>query len=389
MKTHAIVVSSLALAVVAGTAQAQFFVQNRLAITQIETVNASGDLVTPANSASRVRVREFRRDGTASGTEVLAGSSIPGSRLTMSGTATSEGAITLSAAAGQGRYLSFAGYDAAATTSGVASTLNNDAAGTGPTRRVVGQIDTWSGAVTYANYGQTYSGNNIRSAVFDEINNVNIISGPSATGVSGIRSGAAAGGTSTTGLSGTAANFRNVNIFNGQVFASSASGAVNFGVALISGGTATLLPGLPSATGPSPYDFFFSNDRTLYIADDRTTTSGGLQKWVRTGGVANDTVSGTWTLSTTFNLANIAGTGNAGLRGLAGEVVGGAVNLFAISTDNRLVTITDGVGIPSFTVLATAPTNTNWRGVEIIPTPGTAALLTLGGLLASWRRRSN
>jgi len=379
-----IVSSSVLLAILAGTANAQFLVQNRLAITQIETVDATGAIVTASNAASRVRVREFDRSGTASGTEILVNSgAAAGSRLTNSGTASSEGAITRSA--GSGRFLSFTGYDAAATTAGVVATLNNAADGSGPTRRVVGQIDTWTGSVSYANYGQSYSGNNIRSAVFDESTNVNFTAG-TATTTGGVRSGAAAGDTSTTLLSGTLTNTRNVNLFNNQVFASSSSGAFQ-GVSLISGGTATLLPGFPTASGPGAYDFFFASDTVLYVADDRVTISGGLQKWTRSGGSANDVITGTWAISNTFNLANIAGGGFAGLRGLAGEVVGNVATLFAISTDNRLVTITDTSNAAAFSVLATAPTSTNWRGVEIIPTPGTAALLGLGGLLVARRRR--
>lgn len=383
MKTRSIRLSAVGLALLAGSAHAQVFVQNRLVLTQVETVDATGNLITPNSSASRVRVREFNRSGAATGTEVLVGSSTLGGRLTMSGTATSEGAITLSA--GSGRFLSFAGYDATTTQTAVVATLNNAADGSGPVRRVVGQIDTWTGAVTYSNYGQSYSGNNIRSAVLDEVNSVNITAGTATTG-GGVRSGAAGGATSTTLLSGSLTNTRNVNIFFGQTFTSSASGTFQ-GVSLVSGGTATLLPGFPTVAGPSAYDFFFSDTRTLYVADDRTTTSGGLQKWVRTGGTAGETTSGNWAISTTFNLANIAGTGLAGLRGLAGEVVGGVSTLFAISTDNRLVAITDTSNAATFSVLATAPTNTNWRGIEIIPTPGSAALLGLGGLLVARRRR--
>lgn len=363
------------LAGAAGSANAQFFRNNFLVVTQISDGTAA-----PNNAASQDLVREFDRAGNATGTQILFGTSTAGSRLTNSGTATSEGFITGSA--GTGRYLTVAGYDAATGTAAIAATTNAVADGSGLVRRVVGRIDTWTGAVDYSNYGQTFSANNPRSSVFDEVSGTMTISGAGTN--AGVRSGALGGGTSTTNLSGTLQNTRVVNLFNGQTIASSASGA-NLGLNVIAGGSATLIVGL--GTGSSAYDFFFSDTRTVYIADDRTTSAGGLLKWTRTGGSDSDVATGTWASSATFNLTGTSAA-FAGLRGLAGETVGGVTTLFGISTDNRLVSFTD-LGVASaFSTLATAPANTNWRGVEIVPAPSAAGLLGLGLFAAARRRRA-
>lgn len=370
--------AGLVIALAAASANAQFFANGNLVITQI------GDgVIAPSAAANQVTVREFSRLGAATGQQVIFGSATAGAQLTTSGTATSEGFLTGSF--GSNRYLTVGGYDAAAGTAGVAATLNNAADGSGPTRRVVGRIDTLTGAVDYSNFGQTYSTGNLRSTQFDENNNNVLMAGTASAGNGGVRFGALGGGTSTTGQTSNLNNTRVVNIFNGQTIVSSASGAFQ-GLSLVSGGTATLLPGFPTATGPSSYDFVFADDRTVYVADDRANISGGLQRWTRAGGAAGDLLSGSWSLITTFNLSTATG-GFAGLRGLAGETVGGVSTLFGISTDNRLVTLTDTGAGSAFITLANAPANTNWRGVEIVPAPGAAALMGLGLLVAARRRR--
>ena len=174
-------------------------------------------------------------------------------------------------------------------------------------------------------------------------------------------------------------NTRVANIFNGQLYVSSASGAfqgvgtVGSGLPTTGGQSLALLPGFPTASGPSPYDFWFASASTLYVADDRTNGSGGLQKWVFGGS--------TWSLAYT-----LAVTANTGCRGLTGTFSGDDPVLFATTSDSKLVKVTDlGAGSP-FTLLATAGTNTAFRGVDFTPAPEPASvfLLSLAGL---WLRR--
>lgn len=146
----------------------------------------------------------------------------------------------------------------------------------------------------------------------------------------------------------------------------------------------------------SPESFFFANPSTLYVTDggdgkQSSATSpigdGGLQKW--TNSKADG--SGTWTLAYTLyqglnlvlnNNASANTDGTSGLFGLAGRVVGNNVYLYATTlalgdldptylygiTDNLTYTTPAQAANETFTVLATAPRNSNLRGLAWAPT---------------------
>lgn len=388
------ITAALALSAIAGTANAQYFGLGNLVVTRV------GDGAAALNNAAfATSIVEFSRLGVATGQVVNLNSGGTGTRLTNSGTATSEGALTGSSF--DGRYLTNGGYDAAAGTAAVVGTANPT------TARVVAVTDTWTGAVSYAAFSSTtaansaYSANNIRSAILAA--DGNIYTGGTSTANGGVRTGAATGG-AMTGLTGTATNVRNVNQFNfgpgaQPILFSSASGTGSpnpFGINVLTGpGTyaniisnTLLMNG--AAGSSSAYDFWMPDDRTMYVADDRGGGTGGLIKLVRSGGSAGDLTTGTWSFVYSV-LVPTATAANAGLRGLAGEVVGGNVNLFAITTDNRIVSYSESLSATTastYTTLATAGANFAFRGIEIVPTPGAAALLGLGGLLAARRRRA-
>src|SRR6185437_16920657 len=132
--------------------------------------------------------------------------------------------------------------------------------------------------------------------------------------------------------------------------------------------TATNLSGTSTSgtNTPSPYGLvLFDLDAstpgldTLYLCDDRSTANGGgIQKW-KLG------AAGMWTLSTTLNNGL-----TAGCRGLTGWVSGTSVVLAATTTDSpsKLVVVTDDASAaPAFTTLATAATDTVFRGVALAP----------------------
>jgi PEP-CTERM motif len=159
----------------------------------------------------------------------------------------------------------------------------------------------------------------------------------------------------------------------------------------------------------SPEEYFFANATTLYVTDsgDPKNTSeqnvtggsplgdGGLQKW--------SLVSGTWELDYTLAagldlVPNTDSSGTTGLLGLTGEVVGNEVYLYATNytlgdlDQTYLYEITDTLNATtkpsgeSFTELAAAPSDSNFKGVSFapigfgaVPEPGTWALM-LGGL---------
>lgn len=135
----------------------------------------------------------------------------------------------------------------------------------------------------------------------------------------------------------------------------------------------------------SPESYFFANSTTLYVADsgspknNSATNSlgdGGLQKWVLVGS--------TWTLEYTLaaglNLvANSNTSGTTGLIGLTGTVVGSNVELYATNytiadlDPTFLYGITDVLAATtkpageSFTQLAAAPSDSNFKGVAFAP----------------------
>ncbi|MBM3451599.1 MAG: InlB B-repeat-containing protein, partial [Bacteroidetes bacterium] len=165
---------------------------------------------------------------------------------------------------------------------------------------------------------------------------------------------------STTGFP---TNFRNVEIFNGQLYFSSATG--NFlGISKIGNGLPTSSNEIPESVifmgaGASPYGFSFSPDNKIcYISDDRASVVGGVQKWVKTG--------------ETWNLAYILGSGatNIGARGLTVDYSGEFPVIYATtaeSSSNRLIKIIDNGAQAAATTIATAGTNFIFRGVDFSP----------------------
>jgi len=272
-------------------------------------------------------------------------------RLTLTGSGTSEGALALSA---DGHYVTLAGYDAASGTASVSSSTS------ATVNRIAGRVDA-SGAIdTSTRINALISTNSPRSAVTDDGTRF-WVSG-STNGVVYIPFGTTGG----TSILATPASVRVVDIFAGQLFGTAQSGTftnvftIGTGLPTTSGTTATSLPGMPTTAGPSPYGYAFVGSNVLYVADDRTIASGGgVQKWTLAGS--------TWSLATTFKSGISAGT-----RGVAAVVTGSTTTVLATvaaASANAVVTfIDDGLNLnPSATVIATAPTNTVYRGVALSP----------------------
>jgi hypothetical protein len=177
----------------------------------------------------------------------------------------------------------------------------------------------------------------------------------------------------------------------------------------------------------SPEQFYMASPSVMYVTDSGEPKNGsngagvgegGLQKWVNSAADGSGTWSLAYDLVSGLNLANNAnansGTptanGVTGLFGLAGEVIGNNVELFATSyglnelsesylygiTDSLAATSISQVSTEQFSTLYTDTTGqTSIRGVAFAPIaapePSTTALMVLSALglgAFAWKRRN-
>ncbi|SOB87695.1 Calx-beta domain-containing protein [Sphingomonas guangdongensis] len=278
--------------------------------------------------------------------------------LTQSGTATSNGLLTLSA---DGRYLLLGGYDASVGTTGVTSSAATTVS------RTIARVGADGIADTSTSLTDAFTGDNFRGVA--SLNGSSFyVSGTGGTGTNGVRLAEFGASTSTSIATTPITNIRAIDIFDGQVYVSASSGAIRIGTVgtgtpTTGGQTITNLLGYPTSGG-SPYEFFFADLTTtvagvdtLYVADD----AAGLSKY--------SLVGGSWTLNGT-----IAGA----IRGLAGATSGGTqVSLYATTATaagvpQQIVSYLDTSGYNgalsgSSTVVATATANTALRGIAFAP----------------------
>lgn len=341
----------LALAgALSAVASAQFTPGN-LVVNQVGDGTAWG-----SGNAAPVFLIEFTPGGTEV-QRVAMPTTVNGAnrRLVNSATATSEGFIIRSL---DKRFLTSMGYDADTGTLAIAGTAS------AAVNRVVAFIGADESIDTTTAFTDAYSGSNPRSAISTDGNKI-WMSGNSST-EGGIRFATKGATTSTRLHTSLPSNTRVVGIFNGQLYMSSASGAfigintVGTGVPDAPDQVVTLLSGFSGVANLSPYDFYFADENTLYVADDATLVNGGgIQKWEQSGGVW----SRTYVLQTGIT---------AGCRGLTAVTSSGVTTLYATTAENptRLVVVTDLGSTSPFTALATAVTNTAFRGVDFAPEAG-------------------
>jgi len=164
----------------------------------------------------------------------------------------------------------------------------------------------------------------------------------------------------------------------------------------------------------SPSDFFFAAPNVLYIADTGNPKNdsngdnaipgqtnigdGGLQKWVNSAADGSGTWSLKYTLYQGLNLMdNTSSSGTSGLYGLTGVVNGTSVSLYTTNatlndldqtylygiTDTLANTIPPGTSL-AFTLLDTAPADSNFKGVSFAPVtpPGGVTITSVPSGLA-------
>ena len=234
----------------------------------------------------------------------------------------SEGYISLSE---DGQYLALGGYDAATGTAAVTSSTSSTV------NRVVGIIDASANVNTSTAFSNRFSTVSIRSAVTDGAN-------VWAAGGNGGIVYASTGSTGTSNVLLTSTTGRCLNIYDGQLYASSTAtnlrmSRVGAGLPTTASQTMTNLPGYPS-TGGSPFQFFMTRlngsdtVNVLYIADNNQLKKYSL-------------VSGSW-------IANgVIGTTGDKYRGLTGTLNGSDVVLYALRRNDaggEIIQYTDNTG---------------------------------------------
>lgn len=306
-----------------------------------------------------------------------------------SGTATSEGELSVSP---DGRYYGFTGYASASTSGSLANTSAS------AVNRAVGLLGV-DGTVSTQNLASFASGNNIRAAATTDGTQVWV-------------AGATGAGYATMGNSGvvslSSANVRDLGIFGGQLYVSGAASSLR-GVAALGGsplpttGSQSLNPlsGADAGSSGSAYSFVLADLNaaiagydTIYVADD--ASAGGIEKY--------SLVNGAWTLNGTIAAAAVRGLtavvqadGSVELFGSTGGSTGtgsGAVYSF-LDTSGYNAAVSGSAGT-LFTnaslanAIGGSSSNYVFRGVEVvIPEPAAcAALIGLAALgVAFWRRR--
>jgi hypothetical protein len=338
-----------------------------------------GNGASLGSDAAIVRIDEYALDGTLVQTITLpyTGS---GNLLTGSGTATSEGKITVSP---NGRWVGVAGYNAAENTPSVATASG--------IQRTIARIDTTDGSYDVSTSGPLNTGyNNARAAVFDDSGTLiwaALHGSGSSYGVMHLTLGQTTLGTM---LTSSGINTRGVRIFGGQLYewgdATGNSGIFAVGSGLPTSGPVTLngLPGLSGDTNLDSYGFFMADldssvpgYDTLWVARDTT----GVSKY--------SLVSGTWTLNgtidpgTVYHIDGLVRSGNAVTIAI---VEGGGAN-------NRVMLFDDLTGYNgsfsgSFIELVSAGSNNRFSGlVFAVPEPNVLALGGLGMLIVAVVRR--
>jgi hypothetical protein len=332
---------------------------------------------TLSSSATAVFLDEYTVTGTLV-QSIAAPTSVNGLnlQLTASGSASNEGLLNLSV---DGTALLFTGYGATLGTATVASSPST----TVP--RVVGVVGA-DGVVDTTTSTTSFGTGGIRTVA--STNGTDIWVAGSTTGIIYTTKGGSGAGTT---VSTTVTNSRSLDIFGGQLYVSSGAGtirlgAIGSGTPTSSGQTTTPIPGLPTVAPTAFNEFIFLDLSvgvvgidTLYLADDGNNV---LAKY--------SLVGGTW-----MSNGTIAQTG--GFRGLTGSALGSNVTLFG-TTPSNLYTFTDSTGYNgaltgTLTSIATAGTNTAFRGVDFAPIPEPSSALALAsgvGVLLTfrpWRRR--
>ncbi|MFO0629156.1 MAG: hypothetical protein U0325_26510 [Polyangiales bacterium] len=283
---------------------------------------------------------------------VATGSNQP---LTISGSASSDGQLTRSA---DRRYVVLAGYATA-----LGSSDAGVATGTGP--RVVARVAANGTVDSSTLLGSAFSGGNVRGAA--SVDGLGFWAFGQSASTGGLVE-ARLGGTASSPVVSTPTNVRYAAIYDGALYGA-VSQVGGYGVFRVNGSVGTLLPGFPTASGPSRYGFVaFDRDSTPGIDTIYQCDDGSVSSMTGQGGVYKHTLmGGTWTSAGPYRM----GLAN-GCRAITGFVDGSNVTLLLTAGDsaNRIYRASDTGGAPDATMwteIRRAATNTAFRGIALAP----------------------
>src|SRR6218665_471233 len=309
----------------------------------------AGDGSSPLiNTGNKIVLREFSPQGAPSFSVVIP---TAGNPLLIGGTASSEGALSLSP---NGKYLVFGGYAQALPNTTVLAGSSAAAVNRG-----VGIVDAAGSYTRVATSASFFTSNNIRGAASDGNNNYWAAGSNNGTDYFGLNSAPLTVQNSVT-------NTRCISVVGGSVYFSCGSGSFGVyragsGLPFTSGqGATAVISDLGTGSGSSsPYGFYFNAGMTVcYVADDRNPASGGgIQKWTYSSGI--------WSLAYTLGTG-----GNYGARGVIADFSGTIPRIYATTSEgslNRLVAISDAGAGSTATTLATATANSIFRGLAFSP----------------------
>ena len=350
------------------------FTSGRLLLNQV--TQGGGSALT--NSGANINLLEYKINGTAGTTLALPTTTTSSvNRIVQSGTATTEGHLTTSV---DGRYILIPGYDGDTSTSNVSTTSG--------VNRVLARIDVSTAVNTMvfssASAAGTYWKNNFRAITSVDGKSFWLggAAGTSVNGSDGVRYvvydgtyATSANPTNSATLTSTAGsnqynNIRSIRIFNNKIYYSTQSGTIG----IYSVGNGTSLPIstttpigeiTSSTTNPQGFMLFSAggNNIVMYVIDGINTSTYGIYKYYYNGT--------TWSAQGSVLIG-----GSTSLYGLTGYVdsttTPAKVNLYA-TTPNNVYSLADTAGFAAtmngtFTSIATAATNTAFRGVCFTPT---------------------
>jgi len=329
-------------------------------------------------------------DGSAVGTPIAMPVAASGSNqpLVLSGTASSDGALALSA---DGHYVSLAGYNATIPTTSVAN-------GTGP--RGAALISAAGAVDTSTVFTGKFAANNVRSAVSSDGSLL------WAAGAGGATAGVylTTKGATTTPTQVTAQNTRVCQIWLGQMYCSwSASSLASFDALGTPGALPTsMTTALPvsgaTTNSSSPFGFalFDTNNDSkpdvLYLVDDRTSANGGIWRFKITTFDPTGTPPAITVVKETAAIGALPadlpmGTAQPAFRGLTGYVdTTGKIVLIATAAasannvsyiikyvDDPNLPLTSSASVPGTLLKSTGVptkdtfTNAIYRGISLAP----------------------